>query len=156
MLLTIAGIFLLSNLILNVHKANTDRMLATYSNESVIDASGLAQSVIDEIQSKSFDENTILAAVWDSDSLTSVSNLGPDAGEYYHTEFDDIDDYNNFNTTVTLDRMGDFDITVYIHYVKIYDPSIKSAYPTYNKIIELYITNFSLLAPLEYSHIVSY
>ena len=105
MLLTIAGVILLSNLILNVHKANTNRMLTNYTSESVINASGLAQSIIDMIQSKAFDENTIDAAVWQLDSLTAAITLEPESGEYKHTDFDDIDDYNNYSTTVSLDRM---------------------------------------------------
>ena len=156
MLLTIAGVFLLSNLILNVHKANTNRMLATYTSESVIDASGLAQSILDMIQSKAFDENTVSGPVWLPDSLTTAINLGPESGEYQHTEFDDIDDYNNFNTTVTLDRMGDFDINVKVFYVNTFNPQIKSSIPTYSKKIELSITNYSLLDTLKYHHIVSY
>ena len=156
MLLTIAGVFLLSNLILNVHKANTNRMIANYTSESVIDASGLAQSIIDMIQPKAFDENTIETAVWHLDSLTSANYLGTESGEYQHTEFDDIDDYNNYNTTVTLDRMGDFDISVKVFYVNTLDPQIKSSTPTYSKKIELSITNYSLLDTLKYHHIVSY
>jgi len=156
MLLTIAGVFLLSNLILNVHKANTNRMLANYTSESVIDASGLAQSILDMIQSKAFDEKTANGPVWLPDSLTSANNLGPESGEYQHTEFDDIDDYNNFNTTVTLDRMGDFDITVNVFYVTTLNHQIKSSIPTYSKKIELSIINYSLLDTLKYHHIISY
>ena len=156
MFLTIAGLILLSNLILNVHKANTERMIATYTSESVIDASGLAQSIIDMIQSKAFDENTITAAVWQLDSLTAANKLGPESGEYKHTDFDDIDDYNNYSTRVSLDRMGDFDIDVKVFYVSISNPQIKSSIITYSKKIELSIINYSLLDTLKYHHIVSY
>ncbi len=156
MLLTIAGVFLLSNLILNVHKANTNRMLANYTSESVIDASGLAQSIIDMIQSKAFDENTVNGPVWHPDSLTSVINLGTESGEYKHTDFDDIDDYNNYSTTISLERMGDFDINVNVFYVSTLNPQIKSSTPTYSKKIELSIINYSLLDTLKYHHIVSY
>ena len=156
MLLTIAGVFLLSNLILNVHKANTNRLLTNYTSESVIDASGLAQSIIDMIQSKAFDENTVNKPVWQTDSLTSSNNLGPESGEYKHTEFDDIDDYNKYSETVTLDRMGDFNINVSVFYVNTLNPQIKSSTPTYSKKIELSITNYSLLDTLKYHHIVSY
>ena len=156
MLLTIGGVILLSNLILNVHKANTERMIATYTSESVINASGLAQSIIDMIQSKAFDENTTEAAVWQLDSLTAVINLGPESGEYKHTDFDDIDDYNNYSTTVSLDRMGDFDINVNVFYVNSLNPQIKSSITTYSKKIELSIINYSLLDTLKYYHIVSY
>ena len=156
MLLTIAGVILLSNLILNVHKANTNRMLTNYTSESVINASGLAQSIIDMIQSKAFDENTIDAAVWQLDSLTAAINLGPESGENMHTEFDDIDDYNNYSTTVSLDRMWDFDINVNVFYVNTLNPQVKSSVITYSKKIELSIINYSLLDTLKYYHIVSY
>ena len=156
MLLTIAGVILLSNLILNVHKANTNRMLTNYTSESVINASGLAQSIIDMIQSKAFDENTTEAAVWQLDSLTAAINLGPESGEYKHTDFDDIDDYNNYSTTVSLDRMGDFDINVNVFYVNTLNPQIKSSITTYSKKIELSIINYSLLDTLKYYHIISY
>jgi len=156
MLITIAGVLLLSNLILNVHQANTERMIATYTSESVIDASGLAQSIIDMIQSKAFDENTIKAAVWQLDSLTAANKLGPEPGEYKHTEFDDIDDYNNYTATVSLDRMGDFYINVNVFYVNPLNPQIKSSTVTYSKRIELSIINYSLLDTLKYHHIISY
>ena len=156
MLLTIAGVILLSNLILNVHKANTNRMLTNYTSESVINASGLAQSIIDMIQSKAFDENTIDAAVWQLDSLTAAINLGPESGENMHIEFDDIDDYNNYSTTVSLDRMGDFDISVNVFYVTTLNPQVKSSTATYSKEIELSIINYSLLDTLKFHHIVSY
>ena len=156
MFLTIAGVILLSNLILNVHKANTNRMLANYTSESVIDASGLAQSIIDMIQSKAFDENTVSKAVWYPDSLTTAIKLGPESGEYMHTDFDDIDDYNNYSTTISLERMGDFDINVKVFYVSIPNPQVKSSIPTYSKKIELSIINYSLLDTLQYHHIISY
>jgi len=156
MLITIAGLILLSNLILNVHKANTERMVATYTSESVINASGLAQSIIDMIQSKAFDENTITAAAWGLDELTPVNKLGPETGEYKHTDFDDIDDYNNYSTTITLERMGDFDINVKVFYVGFSNPQVKSNAITYSKKIELSIINYNLLDTLKYNHIVSY
>jgi len=156
MLLTIGGVILLSNLILNVHKANTERMIATYTSESVINASSLAQSIIDMIQSKAFDEHTTEAAILQVDSLTAAINLGPESGENMHTEFDDIDDYNNYSTTVSLDRMGDFDISVNVFYVTTLNPQVKSSTATYSKEIELSIINYSLLDTLKYHHIVSY
>jgi len=156
MLITIAGAILLSNLILNVHHANTERMIATYTSESVIDASGLAQSVIDMIQSKAFDENTVSDAVWQVDSLTAANNLGRESGEFKHTDFDDIDDYDNYSITVSLGSIGDFDIDVNVFYVSILNPDIKSSTATYSKRIELSIINYSLLDTLKYHHIVSY
>jgi hypothetical protein len=156
MYLTIAALILLSNLILNVHKANTERLIATYTSESVIDASGLAQSIIDMIQSKAFDENTVTAAAWELDQLTAVNKVGPESGEYKHTDFDDIDDYNNYSTRISLERMGDFDIDVKVFYVSFPNTQIKSSTITYSKKIELSIINYNLLDTLKYNHVVSY
>ena len=88
--------------------------------------------------------------------ITAANNLGPESWEYQHTDFDDIDDYNNFNTTVSLDRMGDFEISVSVFYINTLDPSIKSGIPTYSKKIELSIINYSLLDTLKFHHIISY
>jgi len=156
MLLSIAGVFLLSNLILNVHKANTERMLSIYTSESVIDASGLAQSILDEIQTKAFDEKTTTSAVSVTDSLTSVNKLGPDSGELINTGFDDIDDYNNFSTTIVLDRMGAFAIKVNVTYVNTLNPQTKSNSPTFSKHVQVAVTNYSLLDTLKFDHIISY
>ena len=156
MLLSIAGVFLLSNLILNVHKANTERMLSIYTSESVIDASGLAQSILDEIQTKAFDENTTTSAVSDTDSLTSANNLGPDTGEVLNTSFDDIDDYNNFTTSIVLDRMGTFDIKVTVTYVNTLSPQTTSSSPTFCKHVQVALTNYSLLDTLKFDHIIAY
>ena len=156
MLLTIAGVFLLSNLILNVHKANTERMIATYSSESVIDASGLAQSIIDEIQTKAFDENTITKAISKTEQLTPVNDLGPETGEVKNTDFDDIDDYNNHTRKITLDRMGDFDVKVQISYVSTLNPNVKSSNSTFSKHVEVLVTNYSLMDTLKFNHIISY
>ncbi len=156
MLLTIAGILLLSNLILNVNKANTERMIATYTSESVINASGLAQSIIDEIQTKAFDENTITTAVSKTELLTPVSDLGPEPGEAKNTDFDDIDDYNNYTTKIILDRMGDFDLKVKISYVNTSNPNILSSSSTFSKHVEVLVTNYSLIDTLKFNHIISY
>jgi len=101
-------------------------------------------------------ENTVSEALWSPDSLTTAIKLGPESGEYQHTDFDDIDDYNNFSTTISLDRMGDFDINVKVLYVNTLNPQIKSSTPTYSKEIELSITNYSLLDTLKYHHLISY
>ena len=155
-LLTIAGIFLLSILTLNVHKANTERAVSLYTSGSVIDANGVAQSIIDEIQCKAFDENTILKSVWSTDSLTSSYSLGPEYGEAQNTQFDDIDDYNNYSTLITLDEFGDFQVHTTVHYVEKMNPELISNSSTYSKRIEVAVTNFSYPDTLKFYHVISY
>ncbi len=134
----------------------TERMVASYSNEAIINASGLAQSVIDEIQMKAFDEKTVIASVSNADSLTNANSLGPETGEINNTDFDDVDDYKNYNTVVTLDRMGDFNMSVSVSYVNTLNPSIKSSIPTFSKHIEIKLTNYNILDTLTFDQIIAY
>jgi hypothetical protein len=155
-LLTIASIFLLSTLILNVHSATTERLTTMYSNESVIAASGIAQSIIDELQTKSFDEKTIYKMMTTTDSLTQVANLGMDAGETVSIQFDDMDDYNNYTRTDSLNRMGKFDTKVFVYYIDKTDPDTKSLTRTFTKRVDVQITNFSFPDTLKFHHIIGY
>ena len=155
-LLTLAGIFLLSILFLTVNKNNTERASTLYESGSVIDAGGVAQSIIDEIQCKAFDENTILKSVWSTDSLTLSNNLGPEYGETNHTQFDDVDDYNNYSDVITVGEYGDFDIHTSVKYVQNMNPELISNSQTYSKRIEVSVTNFSFPDTLNYYHVISY
>jgi len=155
-ILTIASIFLLSTLILNVNNATTQRLTSMYSNEAAIDASGIAQSLIDEIQTRAFDERTIYKMVTTTDSLTVVKLVGKDAGETVSTQFDDIDDYNNYTRTDSLSRMGNFNTKVLVYYIDKNNPDTQSAVRTFTKQIDVHITNFSLPDTLKFSHIIGY
>jgi hypothetical protein len=155
-MLTIAGIFLLSFLILTVNKNNSERSSSLYKSGSVIDANGVAQSIIDEIQCKAFDENTITKSVWSSDSLTIPNSLGPESGETLNTQFDDVDDYNNYSTVITVGNYGDFNIHTSIKYVMNMSPDNLSNSQTYSKRIEVAVTNFSYPDTLKYYHVISY
>ena len=155
-ILTIASIFLLSMLILNVNNATTERLTSMYSNESVISASGIAQSLIDEIQTKCFDEMTRNNVVLTTDSLTQVKFLGKDGGESFSTQFDDIDDYNNYTKTDILNRMGEFNAKVRVYYIDKTKPDLESTVSTFTKRIDVQVTNFSLPDTLTFSHIIGY
>ena len=155
-ILTLAGLLLLSLLFLAVNKHNSERATSLYTNGSVIDANGVAQSILDEIQCKAFDENTITKPVWSLDSLTSVNLLGPEIGEVSHTQFDDIDDYDNYSTTITVGNYGDFNVLTSVNYITNLNPNMKSNTQTYSKIVEVAVTNFSYPDTLKYYHVISY
>ena len=155
-ILTIVGILLLSFLFLTVNKNNSERSSSLYTSGSVIDANGVAQSIIDEIQCKAFDENTITKSVWSSDSLTTPNSLGPESGETQNIQFDDVDDYNNYSTVITVGNYGDFNIHTSIKYVMNMSPDNISNLQTYSKRIEVAVTNFSYPDTLKYFHVISY
>jgi len=75
-----------------------------------IKAAELGQGMLDEILGRAFDENSDHAgSVWRCDETTPVVRLAcsaaatfgvPDAGESTRDTFDDVDDYNGFNSKV--------------------------------------------------------
>ncbi len=72
------------------------------ASEAAVTATTLASSLIEEAQSKSFDQAVVdHGPVSTVSALTAVSDLGPDGGETYSSGFNDIDDYNNLYLVYT-------------------------------------------------------
>jgi MSHA pilin protein MshD len=117
---------------------------------------GIGQSMLEEILTKSFDENTITSSVNHSDSLTSVGSLGKDAGENSSLKYDDVDDYKNFTRSDTLENLGVFTTTVSCCYVNEANTDLKSYSQTFLKRIDVSVTGENLKAPLIFNYIVSY
>ncbi len=155
-LMVIVGILLLTVFILTVYRASTARITISLVNEATITATGLAQSLIEEIQIKSFDEKTIGQTVTSTDSLTASGLLGKDTGEILVTQFDDVDDYNNYTRSDSLSRLGTFYSKVDVYYVQKFTPEAKTSSRTFTKRIDLFVTNFSLTDTIKLFHVVSY
>jgi len=155
-LITIAALALVTLLILNVHQSTNQRLVEMYSNEAVIAGTGFAESMIDEIETKAFDQKTVSKVVTSVGGLTPANLLGPDPGEKTSSQFNDVDDYNNYVTTDSLSRMGKFTIRVTVHYVVNFDPSVISNYPTFAKRINVFVTNNNFLDTLKISTVVAY
>ena len=156
MMLSIAAMVFLSMLILNVHSSTTDKLIILYSNEAVIEATGIVQAVFEEIQTRAFDENTVSDAAKERNLLTTVLSLGADSSEAVYTEFDDIDDYNGFNVTDTANVMGEFDLAVLVYYVDETSPYDSSGTRTYIKRVDVTISNVSLPTTLSFKKLISY
>ena len=92
-------------------------MLMKNTNSAVIGASSVAQSIIEEIQNKAFDEKTISKPILDDANLTDLPYLGPDTGEMANTQFDDIDDYNGYQKHVDLPSAEGYDVSCKVNYV---------------------------------------
>jgi hypothetical protein len=156
MMLSIAGMIFLSMLILNVHSSTTDKLIILYTNEAVIEATGIAQAVFEEIQTKAFDENTVSDAAKERNLLTSLGSLGKDSSEVVYTDFDDIDDYNGLSITDTANVMGQFNLEVWVYYVDETSPYDSSGTRTYIKRVDVSISNESLPTTLSFKKLISY
>jgi len=156
MMLSIGAMIFLSMLILNVHSSTTDKLIILYSNEAVIEATGIVQAVFEEIQTKAFDENTISDAAKERNLLTPVGSLGKDSSEVVYTDFDDIDDYSGLSITDSANVMGKFDLAVLVYYVDETSPYDSSSTRTYIKRVDISITNESLPTTLTFKKLISY
>jgi hypothetical protein len=155
-LLSIAAIFLLQLLLMNANKHNIERMQLKNTNTAVIAASSVAQSMIEEIQQKAFDENTVSKSVLNDADLTDLSNLGTDTGELSNTQFDDIDDYNGYVTEDSLENIGKFQVSVEVNYRINMHTDQLSIKPSFVKLISISVDNFSLSKPLKYYQVIAY
>lgn len=115
MIMTLGAMLLLAAIMLRVNTANL-------TNESIRDdaqygvlATSIATSIIEEAQSKAFDEKTDTINVSATTQLSSV--LGPESGETENT-FDDFDDYNGFSKRDSTMPSAVFDISCQVVYVK--------------------------------------
>lgn len=141
-MITTAFLVLITIAAMNANKMVVDRDSNYYEQEAYRQAAIMANSLLGEILSKRFDENSNVGA---SDttyqSATNFSdNLGPDNSEGYNIPhpdvtfssnyqkfysindpgiiYDDVDDYNNYQRRGSSGDLTDFLLTVNVNYAK--------------------------------------
>lgn len=155
-LLVTVGLLLFTIFILTVYRTTTSRFAFAIANEALLSGTALAQSMIDEITIKAFDEQTISKIIATSDSLTPPNLLGPDAGETDVSKYDDIDDYNNYQRVDSLSRLGNFLTSVRVYYVSINNPDVLSTTRTFAKRIDVFVRNNFITDTIKMYRIVTY
>jgi hypothetical protein len=153
MMLSIVAMIFLSMLILNVHSSTSDKLIILYSNESLIEATGIVQAIIEEIQTKAFDEATTTAPAKERNLLTPVISLEKETGE---VAYNDFDDYNNYTLADTANVMCTFELAVMVRYAEETAPYDTSGTRTYMKRVDISITNASLPTILTFNKLISY
>ena len=157
MLLVLGALVLLSMVSISVNSMIINKTSTMLEAEADLNAVSLAQSMLDEIMKKSFDNATISAKVFDSTSFTIPSGLGPNATEasqvpladslrrigtappsidsMYKSDkyYNDVDDYNGYKRVAYSTTMGNFNIIDTVYYVTEADPNIKSTSQTFYK-----------------------
>ncbi|MBI2418016.1 MAG: hypothetical protein HYV28_08970 [Ignavibacteriales bacterium] len=155
-LLVVGAIIILGTLVLTFNRSTQNMNSNNYFNTAIVDATAAAQSVIEEIETKAFDELTVSSSTSTTTSLTSAGTLGAESGESNRTLFDDIDDYNNFSGVDTLEHFGSFAYKVSVHYVSTASPETNSSAQTFLKKIDVDVFNPYLEDTLSLSRIISY
>jgi hypothetical protein len=130
MFLIFAGT-LLAMLILTENAGNMSTEETILTSKIGLNAISVANSFVEKVTGNSlyFDEYTRAHSVQPrptnpSDSAALLGNLsgilGPDPGESSIGTFDDVDDFNNFNDTVSVAGVGLFHVLCAVQY---YDPA---------------------------------
>ena len=118
--------------------------------EADLNAVSLAQSMLDEILSTSYDVATATGTkVYDSTAFTAAGSLGPNGTESGNVPlpeppdtavpyksmkyYNDVDDYNGYKRIAFASSMGPFSIIDTVYYVLESDPGQKSATQTFYK-----------------------
>ena len=115
-LLVLAAIVLLSIYILRVYTTENDSTKNIITNAAIIKATGVAQTLLEQIQTEAFDSSTVSKTVNSAGVLTPVACLGNDPGETTVAKFNDLDDYNNYTETDTIGSNDLFNIKVKVSY----------------------------------------
>ena len=182
MLLVIFALVLLASVSLSINRMLVEKtrvMLESEANETAI---SIAQTMLDEIMTKSYDAATAPASgvhpkdggskIYDSTAFTAAGSLGPnstEAGNVPLTEppdtatayksiqyYNDADDYNNYTRKVYSSLLGTFTLVDTVYYVVEATPNVKSASQTFHKKVIVTVRHPNMSSPLQLSDIAVY
>ncbi len=164
-IMSVFAMLLLSTLMLRVNGTLLNSGNVVTNSKLGLTAIALAQSRLEEIKSKAFDQNTVSATVSTTSSLTAASKLGPETGEVY-PNFNDVDDFNGFTYTDTVQINPDlaksatncyyFKEIDSVVYVSSTSPDVTSSSQTWNKKITVKITIPQMTDTIKVSTVFSY
>ena len=128
----------------------------------------IAQSMIDEIMTKSYDAATVSAKVFSGSDFTAAGGLGcsgaeasvvptPDAYPFKSVYgYNDVDDYHEYTRIATTPRMGEFQVTDTVFYVLETSPDTESFTQTFHKKVVVTVRHPNMFSPLQLSDVAAY
>ncbi len=155
-ILLMGSLILLVLLSLNFYSSYRSKSELDIYSQALITGTGIGQSIIDEIQTRAFDQKTAINAITSKDSLTAVGSLGPESGENSVTQYNDADDYKNYVRYDTLSVMGIFKTRVDVKYAAKMNPDVNILSKTFTKRIDVFVTNTYLQDTLKLKHVITY
>jgi hypothetical protein len=156
MLVTICALTLLSVVLLRVNANILDNGEIFFDTKFNVVAISLATSTIEEASKKTFDESTTNGSVVTENTLTPVSDLGPDAGETYGT-YDDFDDFDGYSKIESSLPSAVFNISCNVDYIIVNGGKLNpSNTQTWNKRITVTVTSPSMQDTVVMTSLFSY
>jgi hypothetical protein len=138
--ITLGAVVIFGLITLFFNTALLENSTSELENKVVLTAFALADDLIEEMKSKSFDETTGQFPTSNPASLTPAGSLGPEAGEVYGS-FNDIDDYNGFTKIVSAPHAEDYEVTCEVVYVQENYPDIQSSSQTFYKKATVWVSS---------------
>ncbi len=156
MILLMGSLILLVILSINFYSSYRSKSEIDIYSQALITGTGIGQSIINEIQTRSFDQKTVTKAITSTDSLTAVGSLGTESGETLVTNYNDSDDYKNYIRYDTLGVLAIFKTRVDVKYATKMNPDLNSLSKTFTKRIDVFVTNTYLQDTLKLKHVITY
>lgn len=182
MLTVMGALALLSLLMLTVNSMIVTQTTSNLESEATLNAISLAQSLLDEVMTKAYDDSMYLPnppfsktnpkRIWDTTGFTPKSLLHPTAAENalvpqpdflmttasYHSElyYSDMGDYNGYIRDVLTPVMGTFRLQVTVDYSSEAHPDQSTPTRSYFKKIIVTVTHLNITHPFTLTDVAVY
>lgn len=153
-LLSIGALIVFSLVSLNFNSTILNNTTVEVENKVYLTAFSLADDLIEEIRQKAFDAATVDFPTTNTASLTSPYGLGPRYDESY-PNYNDIDDFNGFNKTVSAPHAEDYQVTCVVQYVDPDNPDDAVMTQTFYKRVTVTVTSPYLRNQVQLSQILT-
>ena len=150
--LSIGALLLFSLVSLNFNSSVLSNTTVEVENKVYLTAFSLADDLIEEVKQKAFDAATLDFPTTDPSTLTGANSLGHGWWEEY-PDFNDIDDFNDFEQSVSAPHAEGYEITCAVHYVDGDNPDNIVWTQTFYKKVTVTVSSPYLRNPIQLSHI---
>jgi len=165
-MLSAGALVLLTILVINAHRLVVQSGDAAVAAEAAQVGIDLAQSLLDEIQTKKFDQFSDDSGYQPASEFTAPASLGPGAGESFTLpdtvlyrsigKYNDVDDYHGYSRLASIGQFQGYQLSVTVVYVQDDDPDQVVGYRTYTKRVQVTVSNTSYFKDMTFTAIVSY
>ncbi len=156
LLLTLGAITIFGLTMLGVNEHMISGTEGIYDQQAEYLAMNIAQKYIEEAKTKAFDEKSInKESSITQNSFTKNSSLGPDGGESYPYNFDDVDDFDGLAVTDTSTVIA-MDVLISVAYVRAANLTTPVTSKEFYKLMSVEVRNNYLQYPVRAVYVFSY
>lgn len=165
-MLSAGALVLLTILVINANRLVVQSGDAAVAAEAAQVGIDLAQSLLDEIRTKKYDQFADTTGYQPTSAFTPSSSLGPGGGESFSLpdakpyqsirKYNDADDYNGYSRNATVGQFSGYQLSVAVTYVSDDDPDLVVNYRTYTKRVQVTVANAVYFKNMTFTAIVSY